>query len=73
MTTRTPPAVHQPIACQHCNGESGHPPIPGEGVAVCTPCCYRLGRYAAEVHASRRLLDSAAIARRLAALRGGEA
>ena len=61
---RTP---HRPVTCQHCRGKSGHPPIDGEGVAVCLPCVYRLGRKVAE--ASVRLdMDEAAVQRRLAAL-----
>ena len=58
---RTP---HRPVTCQHCNGKSGHPPIDGEGVAVCLPCVYRLGRKVEEAS----WIDERTIARRLAAL-----
>jgi hypothetical protein len=55
---------HRPVNCQHCDGSSGHPPIPDEGVLVCYPCILRLGRKVAEA----AQIDDAAIARRLAAL-----
>ena len=52
---------HKPVTCQHCEGASGHPPIPGEGVNVCYPCILRLGRYVEE----QSTLEINAINRRL--------
>jgi hypothetical protein len=44
---RTPPVV-PPAVCGRCEGRSGHPPIDGEGAAICAPCLYKNGRAAGD-------------------------
>lgn len=56
---------HSPAVCQHCEGASGHPPIPGEGALVCLPCVWRLGRKVQEASLLADEIDQAAIDRRL--------
>jgi hypothetical protein len=43
----TPPSLPAAV-CGRCEGRSGHPPIDGDGAAVCVPCLLRNGRAAAD-------------------------